>query len=296
MQLKFWLDSKLIARALDGQQQPWVARVGFKLLPQPRDMDVNGAAEGLAAQAPDFLEQLFAGDHGTASLDEVFEQTEFGGGKGDGFAAASDLVLAEIDPNVSELDFLGSCGDPTAGASQERLYPRHEFDDRAVFLDIIVGAQFKSENTVNEFAARGKHQNRRGDTFAAEVATDVEALLAGKHDVENDEVEGAREGLGVSVGAVGRPLDIVSLGAQSVDGADGKSFFVLNEQDAGHIGKWMVKALPRPGSLLTVTVPLWAAVALRTSDRPRPEPGVCASVAASPRANGSNISACAAGS
>lgn len=66
---------------------------------------------------------------------------------------------------------------------------------------------------------------------AAQLAEDAEAVDAGEHEVEEDEVEGGAGEPGERAGAVLGDLDLVALGAQELDEAVADRGLVLDEQD-----------------------------------------------------------------
>ena len=67
---------ELVAHAVDGEDVLRMARIWLDLLPQPGDVDVDGARRRHRVVAPDFVEQLVARQRGAAVLDEVAQQLE----------------------------------------------------------------------------------------------------------------------------------------------------------------------------------------------------------------------------
>ena len=71
------LSHKFIAEAVNGLDKPGIFRIRFELLPQPRDMNVDRARRRHRVVAPNFVEQLIAGDDFTATPDQVPQDLEF---------------------------------------------------------------------------------------------------------------------------------------------------------------------------------------------------------------------------
>src|SRR5947209_279397 len=97
---------ELVADAVDGDD---VARVGGRvldLLPQLRDVHINGARQRQPFITPDVVEQLVARDDLAAMLDEILQHLELARAEFDGLAALRRLERLEVDLNVSELHAL----------------------------------------------------------------------------------------------------------------------------------------------------------------------------------------------
>ena len=140
----------------------------------------------------------------TAVLDQEPEQAVLERGAGDlGLVAAvvdaPHLGAVEVDPDVAESVALERCrrrGGRRLGAAspQQRLDPCQEFQRLEGLREVVVGAQLQAEDAVDEFVAGSEHENRRRRAALAQIATDVEAVLARQVDVEQDEVEAAVRG------------------------------------------------------------------------------------------------------
>ena len=56
------LSDKSIANAVNGDYVLWVCRVGFELVPQTRNVSVDGPCVERSVFAPNVVEELFTGD------------------------------------------------------------------------------------------------------------------------------------------------------------------------------------------------------------------------------------------
>src|ERR1044071_4663148 len=65
-----------VAGTADGLEEARVARVGFDLVPQARDNDIDRAIEGLVGGAVQELEELLAIEDATGALREREEEPE----------------------------------------------------------------------------------------------------------------------------------------------------------------------------------------------------------------------------
>src|SRR5262245_3910032 len=97
------LGGDLVAGAphgLDGAGVP-------ELAAQLAHVDVDGAAVAEEGEAPDTLEQLLAGEHEAAVLDQRHQEVELLGRERDRLAGDEDLAPADLDPQLVQLDGRG---------------------------------------------------------------------------------------------------------------------------------------------------------------------------------------------
>ncbi len=101
---------------------------------------------------------------------------------------------------------------------------------------MIVRADFQPDHPVDFRIARGQHED--GDVrFPPQNPADFEAVEAGQHDVEEDEIRVEITGGLDGLAAVAHHLDAVPLVAQVV--FEGR--FILDDQDFGGLG-WIPPA------------------------------------------------------
>ena len=82
---------------------------------------------------------------------------------------------------------------PRMYAPQHRMDPRGELARVERFRQVVVGADFESDNPVHVFAA-GREQNNGHRRAAPQAAQDFESVLLGQHHVEDDELVPAARG------------------------------------------------------------------------------------------------------
>src|SRR5262249_44487783 len=137
--------------------------------------------------APAFLQQSIERKHFAAVFNEDSKKFEFSRCQIDDAAGAPDFVTSEINLNVSELKPLSHRW--TRRAAKHRLNPRDEFARTERLCDVIVRAETESQNFVLFLAARGQQNDWRARTGSPQLAADCEAVSAGKHHVQKNEVE-----------------------------------------------------------------------------------------------------------
>jgi len=99
---------------------------------------------------------------------------------------------------------------PVGGrAAEDRLHARDQLARVERLRQVVVGADLEAGDPVVNRVTRGEHQDWRGDFARPQLATEIETISAGEHDVENDDIEASKHGLhqAVGVGRNGRYLN-----------------------------------------------------------------------------------------
>ena len=123
-------------------------------------------------------------------LTNAVEQLELGQRDVERLAAAPHLAAGEVHLDVAEPKHRRAArGVPPSGSPQQRLDARAQLLRAERLRDVVVGAHLEREHLLRFLRARGEHQDRRPETRLADVAADVEAVPAGQHDVEHDQIE-----------------------------------------------------------------------------------------------------------
>ncbi len=187
------------------------------LLAQPPHVHVDGPRAAGVAVAPDIREQEVPREHAPAVLHQVLEQQEFLGGQPHRLAAVGDDVALAVEFD-GPVDHRGAPGlRPALRAPQQGADPGHELARAERLRDVVVGAELEAHDPVGLLGAGGQHDDGQRARLGrpAEGAADLQAVDAGQHEVEDDEVRhaGADEGEGLAavaerVGDVAGPRQV----------------------------------------------------------------------------------------
>ena len=102
-----------------------------------------------------------------------------------------------------------------AATAQQRLHPREEFGKGEGLDQVVVGAAFQPAHAVFDGVARGQHEDGRV-LVLAHRGQDLEAVHAGQHDVQDDEVVVALQREMAAVHAVAGQVHDVALLRQAL--------------------------------------------------------------------------------
>lgn len=148
-------------------------------------MGVDGAFFGGAGIAPGFEEELAAAEDASGFAGETGEEAEFRCSEGEGLSGENGLMAFSID-----LQHLVCGGRKRSGrtAPEDGFHPGDQLARREGFADVVVGAEFESEDAI-EFVVAGGEDDHRGAGLEAELAEKIEARAIGQAEVEQDEGE-----------------------------------------------------------------------------------------------------------
>jgi hypothetical protein len=175
------------------------------------------------------------GDHRTAedppgTAQQVLEQRVLPRREGDPPAAPGHVAGRRIEGEVGEPQHRR----PRGGAPpQQGANARQELLERERLGQVIVGAEVESRHLVVDGVARGQEEDRTPDALLAERPEHLEAVAAGQHDVEDDEVVGmVVEGQLQGRIPVGGDLDGVPFLLETLPDEARNLALVLHHQDA----------------------------------------------------------------
>jgi hypothetical protein len=195
-----------IARRSDGSDEVGIFGVIPEFFSERGDMHIDGSIEDLVVSVADFLEELFAGFDPTDGANQGEQEVEFDGGKQEGLVAENGLSRGLEDAQRADLKGgvlgfawgeLGSLGAPGDGAESGQQFAAGER-----FGQIIICAQFESDDAVGLLASGGEHEDW-DVACVADAFEDLESIHPWKHQIEKDRLprllEGERQAFGSGV-------------------------------------------------------------------------------------------------
>jgi hypothetical protein len=218
-------------------EEPRIPGIGLEVLAQSVDEGVQCPGGGVEGVAPDALQQFAAGHHPTLVLGEVAQQHDLPFGEVDGPRKRLGAHSAEVDHEGSDLELRASLDRRVrpGGAPQDALDAELELLDHEGLRQIIVGAEAEPQDSIGIGTPGGEEQNRDRVATVAEPTTHLEAVDAGQHDVQHDEIEsvGPRfDGLQSPLSRV-HGLDLETVQGQRLAQTVGEVWIVLDQQESG---------------------------------------------------------------
>src|SRR5271169_5715870 len=230
-----------VAGAADRFQIARVLGVRLDLFADAADVDVDGAGSDVGGIAPDGVEQMIAAENASLVAREIIEQAEFGGGRGNQVSAYGEGHGRRIDFDIADFHRAGRQG--TLEAPQHSLDARDEFPRAEGLGDVVVGAEFETEDAVGFAALRGQENYGHGCQAGglANSAADFESIFAGDHDVEHEESGSLAFGVGEHVGAGGIHADREAFVFEMMADEAGNVRVVFDDEKAGFHGNIVTK-------------------------------------------------------
>src|SRR5687768_10966636 len=278
-------------------------RIGFDLLAEPGDVDVDRACGWHGVVAPHFVEEFFAGQRGASMFDEVLQQLELARRNFERPSRLRHLRPAEVDPHLAELVALRRMR-RRGRTSQFGLDACQQLHHLEGFGDVVVCAEFEADDLVDDLSPGREHDDRSFDRAFPQLLEHVETTQTRQHYVEQYEVERFAGRALQSTFPIGGDIDGIPFAGEPVAQREHEAGFVFDEEDPlrgaqaglpctsgiasaveGRVagaseadGRCTVNALPAPGVLWTTIRPPWASTIRRTRLRPRPAPWIWASI------------------
>src|SRR5664279_2268361 len=170
-------------------------RVGLDHLPEARDLHVEAAVEGLELAAARELRELVARQRLARMSHQCLQHRELAGREGDLLAVLGEPAQCQVEHEGAEADGLG-VERGRARRFHLRPAPQHGVDAGEQlariegFGKVVVGADLEADDAVDILDLGGEHDDRRHVVGGAQAPADRQAVLAGQHQVEDDEVHG----------------------------------------------------------------------------------------------------------
>ena len=245
-----------VAGAAHSLQVARILGVGLDFFANAAHVDIDGARGHIGSIAPDRVEKMVTAEDASLVAREIVEQAELGGSGRNQVSAHGEGHRRGIDFDVA--DFHGTGRQGTLEAAQHGLHARNEFAGAKRLSDVVVRAEFEAEDAIGFAAFRGQKNYGYGGQAGSlsDGAANLQAVLSGDHDVEDEECGPLAFGVGEDIRAGGINANREAFVFQVMADQAGNVGIVFNDEDAwfhGDIvaGKRLSVAscrLPRAGS------------------------------------------------
>src|ERR1051326_8311690 len=170
-----------IANAANGVDER-ISLLIVDLAAKPPNVDVDDVGRRIEVQIPDVLQQHGARHDLAFTAHQVLEKLELSRQQFDiavppPGGARHQIELEVADPKHRLLHQGGA-------ASRQRLDARHQLREGKWLDEIIVAAGAQAADPVIDLAERADDQDRRGDSFVAQILHDGEPVDVGKHAID----------------------------------------------------------------------------------------------------------------
>ena len=148
------------------------------------DVDVDDVSEAVVIHIPDVFDDHGAAERAAAIAHHVFENAELFGGKLDVFVAARDFAADAIESEIADLELLRggrSAAKKNAGAGEQ-------FDKSKGLDQIVIGALFKTFDTIVDGIPRAENQDRWDHFAVFDFLKNLETVDIGQAEIEDHEV------------------------------------------------------------------------------------------------------------
>ena len=229
--LSFW-DLEAVSGAANGFQIARVLGVGLDLFADAADIDVDRARGDVRGITPDGIEKMVAAEDASFMASEIIEQAELGSSCGHHGTANSEGHGGRINLDFSNRHRAGWQG--ALEAAEDGFDPGHELSRTERLGDVVVGTELETENAVGftAFGRKKNYGNCRQTRSLADVAADLETILAGDHDVENEKSRALALGIGENVRSGGIDANDETLIFKVMADESGNIGIVFNDEDA----------------------------------------------------------------
>ena len=207
---------------------------GSELLAQVADVDVDDVRAGVEVEAPDLVEELFAGEHLAGVHHQGLGEGELAGGELELALADGGAAGAYVEADAAGLEDVVSGGAAVGGGAEPEPDPGEQLGEAERLGHVVVGAALERGDRVGDRVARGEDDDRELRALGPELVEHLEAVDPGQADVEHHQVELAAEGVVEPLPSVGDRGGAVAVGRKSLRDERRDARLVLDDQDAGH--------------------------------------------------------------
>ncbi len=194
------------------EDQLGVLRIALDLLAQVGDVDVAGPDVSAELGLPELLHDLLAREDLARVLGEQPQHLELRAGQVDRLPSDGDQVACQVDRHRAGLDrgALHAARTIQFTAAQLRPHPAEQLAHREGLGDVVVRTDLEPDHLV-DLGVLGGQQDDRDRAVRSDLAADVEAALAGHHDVQDQQVEVLFRDLALGLLAVRGERDLEAL-------------------------------------------------------------------------------------
>ena len=152
-------------------------------------------------------------------------------------AVALERAGAEVEHVAAEAD--AALGGGRARRRALAVTPQHRVDARDELArverlrQVIVGAHLEADDAIDVLALRGQHDDGRRVARAAQAPAHRQAVLAGQHQVEHEQVRRVALQALVEVARVGQRGDLEALLAEIAGEEIAQAHVVVDDEDRG---------------------------------------------------------------
>ena len=188
-----------------------------QLLAQGADVDVHGAGLAVVVRAPDLAEQPVAREHHAGAGHEGVEQLELLERQRYLLPVRRHAAALRVYGDAAEGE--GAAAPPRPCAAQDGAHAAYHLHHAEGLHEIVVRAGVEARYLVVFLAPGRRHDDGQvpGRGAEAELLQDLQPVLAGEHDVEDDELRRGLFERGKERGPALAALGLKAGGAQGVD-------------------------------------------------------------------------------
>ena len=232
------------AHAAHRREQRLARRLG-QLPPEVADVHVHHVALRVEVHVPYLLQERGPPDDLLRVEQEILQQLEFLGRQVERFPVHRDRVPQAVERQGSVAEDLEPLG---PAPPVQRPDPGQQLVEPERLGEVVVRARIEPPHHVLRGVPGGEHQDRRVPALAPQLGGDLEPVLLGEHDVEQDDVVLVDVGQQGGLVAVRGHVHHVALFLQALldEARDFPVVFHHEDFHGSKLGVQVMNRLPRP--------------------------------------------------
>ena len=167
------------------------ARIGFDEFAQTRNHHVHAAVVRVVLAAARQTHQLIARQRLPRPADKRGKDGEFARGQALHDAIAAQFARAQIECTSTEFHISTRArrAGGYATAAQHGAHAGNQFARTAGLRKVVIRADFQADDAIHFVALGREHHDRCFHALATQSAADRQAVFAGQHQIENDQID-----------------------------------------------------------------------------------------------------------